>query len=85
MPLIKNELKPLAKSVLISLGLTARSSATDATICKKKFGFGRPHMLASYTTTLIILDEEINDIIKLVKSLEESVLLINSVSETVQM
>ena len=34
-PLIKNVIKPLAKSVLIPLGLTAAASATDADIHKK--------------------------------------------------
>ena len=38
LPLIGNELKPLAKSVLISLGLTAAASATDAAVHKKMFG-----------------------------------------------
>ena len=32
LPLIKNVIKPLAKSVLISLGLTAAASAADAGI-----------------------------------------------------
>ena len=35
LPLIKNVIKPLAKSVLIPLGLTAAASATDAGIHKK--------------------------------------------------
>ena len=35
--LMKNVLKPLAKSVLIPLGLTAATSATDAAIQKKSF------------------------------------------------
>ena len=35
LPLMKNVLKPLAKSVLIPLGLTASVSATDAAIHKK--------------------------------------------------
>ena len=35
LPLIKNVLKPLAKSVLIPLGLTAAASAADAGIHKK--------------------------------------------------
>ena len=34
-PLMKNGIKPLAKSVLISLGLTAAASASDAAIHKK--------------------------------------------------
>ena len=46
LPLIKNVIKPLAKSVLIPLGLTAAASAADAGIQKKILGFG--------TTTLII-------------------------------
>ena len=37
LPLIGNVLKPLAKSVLIQLGLTAAASATDAAIHKKMF------------------------------------------------
>ena len=35
--LIKNVIKPLAKSVLIPLGLTAAASAADAGIHKKNF------------------------------------------------
>ena len=38
LPLIQNVLKPLAKSVLIPLGLTAAASATDAAIHRKMFG-----------------------------------------------
>ena len=73
--LIGNVLRPLAKSVLIPLGLTAAASATDAAIHKKMFGSGN--------TTLIISNEEIilNDIMKIIKSLEESGLLIKGVGE----
>ena len=60
---MKNVLKPLAKIVLIPLGLTAAESATDAAIHKKTFESG--------TTASIILNEEMN-IMKIVKSLEES-------------
>ena len=67
LPLIGNVLKPLAKSVSIPLGLTAAGSVTDAAIHKKMFGSG--------FTTLIISNEEMNDIMKVVKSLEESGLL----------
>ena len=69
-------LKPLAKSVLVPLGLTAAPSATDAAIHKKMFGSGM--------TALMISNEEMNDIIKIVKSLEESGLLIKGVSETIR-
>ena len=76
MPLIGNALKPLAKSVLIPLGLTAAAAVKDAAIHKK--------MLGSGFTTVIISNEEINDVMKIVKSLEESGLLIKSVSKTIQ-
>ena len=62
LPLMKNILKPLAKIVIIPLGLTAATSATDAAIHKKMFG--------SVNTTLINSNEEMNDIMKIIKSLE---------------
>ena len=40
LPLIKNVIKPLAKSVLIALGLTASASAADARIHKKNIRIG---------------------------------------------
>ena len=73
---MKNVLKSLAKSVLIPLGLTAAISATDSAIHKKMFG--------SSFTTLIVSNEETNDIMKILKSLEEYGLLIKGVSETIQ-
>ena len=46
LPLIENELKPFAKSVLVLLGLRAAASATDAALHQKTFGLGtRPRML----------------------------------------
>ena len=81
---MKNLLKPLAKSVLIPLGLTEVESATDAAIQKKMFGSGCRSDLALCTTRLIISNEEINDIMKIVKSLEESGLLIKGVCETIR-
>ena len=76
LPLIGIVLKPLAKSVLIPLGLTSAASATDPAIHKKMFGSG--------IKTLTISNEKMNDIIKIVKSLEESGLLIKGVSETIE-
>ena len=76
MPLIGNVLEPLPKSALIPSGLTAAASATYAVTHKKIFGFGN--------TTLIISIEEMNDIVKIVKSLEESGLLIIGVSKTIK-
>ena len=75
-PLMKNVIKPLAKSVLIPLGLTTASSAADAGIHKKTLG--------SCNTTLIISNDEMEGIIKIVKSLEYSGLLLKGVSETIQ-
>ena len=86
--MIKNVIKPLAKSVLIPLGLTAAASAADAGIHKKVLGPGhnRPSSSASHnnTTTLIISNNEIEDIIKIVESLKDSGLLLEGVTETVQ-
>ena len=77
LPLIKNVIKPLAKNVLISLELTVAASAADAGIHKKISGSGN-------MTTLIISNDEIEDLIKIIKSLEDSGLLLKGVSETVQ-
>ena len=82
LPLIKNVIKPLAKSVLILLGSTAAASAADAGIHKKILGSGNHP--SHNNTTLIISNDEIEDIIKIVKSLEDSGLLLKRVSETVQ-
>ena len=76
LPLIKNVIKPLAKSVLIPLGLTAAASAADAGIHKKILGSGN--------TTLIISNEEMNDVIKIVQTLEDSNILLKGVTETVK-
>ena len=76
LPLMKNVITPLAKSVLIPLGLTAAASAADAAIHKKILGSGN--------TTLIISNKDMEDLIKIVKPLEDSGLLINGVTELVQ-
>ena len=54
LPLIKNVIKPLAKSVLIPLGLTAAASAADAEIHKKILGSGNRHCSSASHTALII-------------------------------
>ena len=74
--LMKNVLKPLAKSVFIPSGLTAALSATDAAIQRNIFVSGK--------ITLIISSEEMSDIMKTVKYLQEPGLLIKGVSETIQ-
>ena len=76
LPLIKNVFKPLAKSVLIPLRLTAAASAADAGIHKKILGFGN--------TTLIISNEEMNDIIKIIQALEDSNILLKGVTKTIK-
>ena len=85
LPLIKNGIKPLAKSVLILLGVTAAASAADVVIHKKILGSGNcPLFSASHKTTLIISNDEMGYIIKIVKTLEVSGLLLKGVTETVQ-
>ena len=76
LPLIKNVIKPLAESVSSSSGLTAAASAADAGIHKK--------ILESGTTTLIISNEEMNDIMKIVQALEDSNILLKGVTKTIK-
>ena len=68
--------KPLANSFLIPLGLYGTASAEDAGIHKKILGSG--------TTILIISNDEMEDIIKISRSLEDSGLLLKGVGETTQ-
>ena len=68
--------------MLIPLGLTAAASAADAGIHKERLRSGHNHL--SHNTTIIISNDEINDIIKRVKSLEDSGLLLKGVTKTVQ-
>ena len=79
LPLMKSVIKPLAKSVLIPLGLTVAASATDAGIPKKILG-----SVHNNNTTLIISNNEMDDILKIIKSLEDSGVLLKGVSETIQ-
>ena len=74
---MKNLLILLAKSLLLPLGLTAAVSETDPAI---------QNMISrSGTSALIILNEDMEHIMKIFKSLEESSLLIKWVSETIKM
>ena len=66
---MKSVIKPLAKSVLIPLGLTAAASAADAGIHKKILGSGKAN---NDNKILIISNDEMDDILKIVKSLEDS-------------
>ena len=74
-PLMKIPI-PLAKSILAPLGITAAASAIDAGLKKKIHGSG--------TTTLIISNEEMNDIMKTVQVVEDSNILIKGVTKTIK-
>ena len=79
MPLLKSGLL-LLKSVikpLGALGLTAAASATDAAINKKILGSGNH-------TTLIISNDDMQDLLKIVKSLEDSGILLDGITEKVK-
>ena len=67
---------PLAKNVLAPLGITTAASAIDAGIQEKIHGSG--------TTTLIISNEETNDIMKIVQALEDSNILLKGVTKTIK-
>ena len=79
LPLMKSTIKPLAKNVLIPLGLTAAASAADAGIHKKILGSGHNN-----NTTLIILNDEMEDILKIVKFLKDSGVSLKGVRERIQ-
>ena len=67
---------PLAKNILGLLGITADASAIDAGIDKKIHG--------SRTTTLIISNKDMIDIMKIVQALEDSNILLKGVTETIK-
>ena len=73
---MKNVLTPLAKSGLVPLGWKAVASAANAGIHKK--------FLRSGATTLIISNEKMRDIMKIVKSLEDTVLLIKDITQRIE-
>ena len=64
------------KKVLASLEITEAASAIDAGIQKKMHGSG--------STTLITLNEEMNDIIKTVQAFEDSNILLKRVTKTIK-
>ena len=67
---------PLANNVLAPLGITVAPSATDEGIQKKIHGSG--------TITLMISNEEMNDIMKIVQALEDSNILPQAVTKTLK-
>ena len=66
---------PLAKDILAPLGITATAPAIDAGIQKKIHGSG---------TTLIISNDEMNDILKIVQALEDCNVLLNGITKTIK-
>ena len=66
---------PLAKNVLAPLDLTAAISAIDGSIQKKIHGSG---------VKLIIEQEDMDDIMKIIKALENSGILLKGVSKTIE-
>ena len=73
-PLMKVAL-PLAKNVLAPLGLTVAMSTIDGSIQKKIHGSG---------VKLIIEQEDMKDIMKIIKALEKSSILLKGVSKTIE-
>ena len=66
---------PLAKNVLAPLGLTAAISAIDGGIQKKMRGEG---------IKLMIENEDMNDIMKIIKALDKSGILLDGVGKTIE-
>ena len=73
-PLMKVAL-PSAKNVLAPLGLTAAMSAIDGSIPKKIHGSG---------VKLIIEQEDMNDIMKVIEALENSGILLKGVTKSIE-
>ena len=73
---MKNVIQTLAISVLIPLGITVAASASDAEIHNK--------ILDSGTTTLTTSNEEMEDIMKIIKSIEDSGISLKGVTETIR-
>ena len=75
--LMKSVIQPLATSILIPLRLTVAAYAADVGIHKKILGSG-------HITTLIISNDEMEDVLKIGKSLEDSGLILEAVSQTIK-
>ena len=79
-PLMKVAM-PLAKNILTPLGLTAAMSAIDGSIQKKIHGSGATKGAG---VKLIIEQEDMNDIMKIIKALENFGVLLKGVSKTIK-
>ena len=80
----KNVEKPVPKSALIPLAITAVASAKDPTVHKKMFGSGPSSAIATRMARSIIANEELNSIMRIFKSLEYPGLFIKEFSETIK-
>ena len=67
---------PLATKVLPFLRLSAAMCGIDGAIQKKIHGSGR--------TTLVISNEELNDIMKIIQALEDSDILLKGINKTIK-
>ena len=67
---------PLEKNIKAPFVITAAASTIDAGIQKRIHGSG--------TTTLIISNEEVNDIMKIVQALEDSNILKKRITKTIK-
>ena len=67
---------PLAKTTLAPLRITTPASAIDAKIQKKIHGSG--------TTTLIVSNKEMNNVIKIVQALEDSNILLKGITKAIK-
>ena len=72
MPLLKSVIKPLGM-----LGLTAAASATDAAINKKILG-------SCGHATLTVSNDDMQDLLKIVKSLEDNGILLDGITEAIK-
>ena len=76
---MKSVIKPLGL-----LGLTAASSAINGSIQKKIYGSGATKGAGASQVKLIIENEDMNDIIKIIKALENSGILLKGVTKTIE-
>ena len=78
---LKKVALPLAKNVLAPLGLTAAMSAIDGSIQKPIHGSGATKGAG---VKLVIEQEDMKDIMKIIKALENSGILLKGVSKTIK-
>ena len=72
LPLTKNVIKPLPKSVLVPLGLTMTDQLQMQEYIEKILG-------SDHNTTLVVSNNKMQDILKIVKSLEYSGILLKMI------